>query len=239
MALLNARGAAWMLLATALGAALGACSFALDPDDLEARLIVVDTFVNDTHVADTTPDVAPDTTPETVEDTVVETVEDTTPEDTADTVEPVDVDVVEDTKPLREVVVHYSGESDVCQLNYFQGTLLDSCPETCPVNTGWSIKIDASASVGVGSFSWRFGATDLYTVTPTTATGPVVTLTLKLPSCDLLNGSSPTSGSITVELGVDGEARETYPSIRFFPTNTNSSSTCKNGSKGDCPDWTP
>ena len=224
MALLNALS---RLVAAASALVLGACSLVLDPDDLRAkRALDADTKVVDTSDASDASDTIELDTADTIElDTA-----DATELDTADTV----TDTGEpDTTIPREVIVHYSGEAPLsCTFDY-KVIPITNCPSSCPDNKGWNVVVDASDSTGVGAFNWRFGATDGYSVNPTQASGPRVTLTIGLPSCELIAGAGMGPGSIAVELSTDGGAFEPRSAIRWAVRSV-SASACT--SQGFCPE---
>ena len=192
-----------LLIRMALAAlALGGCSLVLDPDELRAELA--------TDVADT--------------------VDATTPDDTTDSAETV-VETAPETV-TTEIVVHYSGEAPTtCTFDY-QVQPVTSCPKSCPNGAGWRVVVDASQSVGVGAFNWRFAATDGYSVKPTQASGPRVTWTIELPDCALLAGAEMGPGSIAVELATDGGTFLPRSAIRWSVRSVSAAS-CT--SEGDCP----
>ncbi|MFO0751072.1 MAG: hypothetical protein U1F43_36165 [Myxococcota bacterium] len=228
MALLTpARGAA---LAALL---LGGCSLTLDPDDLRAELAAdakdgatTDVAASDGS-ADSLADVAPDTTEVASVETDTSVVADTN--DIADTTAVADSEAEVDTGPTQEIVLHYSGDGpDGCNLEY-QVVILTQCPQTCPAKGGWHLVVDASDSLGVGTFSWRFAATNLYTVTPTLASGARVELEVDVPGCELLSGTTVGPGAITVELSVDGGPYQQQRSLHWTTSSVPAASCHREG----------
>lgn len=209
---------AHVALAFGLCGALAACSVVLDPDQITARRAAAD------DAADTraTPDSA---SPDSVATT------DTTTPDTSDTGATATTlttapDAGPDT-PDRVIDVRYSGQNG-CTLG-FKSIPITNCPQACP-SGGWSLVFDASASVGVSTFAWRFDATDNYKITPDTATGARVTAKLDVPACELLAGAKVGPAKVLASLSVDGGPYTTTVTLDF---NVSQVTSCDGAN--DCP----
>lgn len=109
--------------------------------------------------------------------------------------------------PGAELIVRHSGENG-CTLSYRS---LLSCPTSCD----WQLVVDAGESRGVGSFAWRFSATGAYRVSPQTATGERVTLTLDTPACDPVVGVTVGPAKVLAEVSLDGGPYRIGASIDF------------------------
>lgn len=99
------------------------------------------------------------------------------------------------------VVVAHSG-AVACTFEYRIG--LTQCPERCGT---WRYVVDASQSVGVGSFAWSFEATGGFAVTPSSAAGARVELSVQVPEC-LVGGTDVRPFSIVARLSADGAPAE-------------------------------
>ncbi len=99
------------------------------------------------------------------------------------------------------IVVSHSGMVS-CTFEYRIG--LTQCPERCGT---WRYVVDASQSVGVGSFAWSFEATGGFAVTPSSAAGARVELSVQVPEC-LVGGTDVRPFSIVARLSADGAPAE-------------------------------
>jgi len=213
-------------LATLALAALPACSLVLDPDELTAELA---RDASDTDTADAPPIETNDTSdPDTSDPDTSDP--DTSDPDTSDP-DTTPADVAPDAaEPV--VVVRYSGGSPPsCTLDY-KLQLVTNCAQPCPNGATWTLVVDASESTGVDTFAWRFGATDGYGVSPTTASSARVDLTLTPPDCEIVAGSGMGPGSIAIELSVNGGDYEPLSPLRWSVRSV-AAAACT--SQGNCP----
>jgi len=124
-------------------------------------------------------------------------------------VEPSEVEVSDATEASDEgdgprVIVDHSGMVS-CTFAYRLD--LTQCPQSCGQ---WRYVVDASRSVGVGSFSWTFEATGGFSLSPAAVSRPRVELTLGVPEC-LVGGTDMRPFSIVARLSVDGAPAELVP----------------------------
>lgn len=97
-----------------------------------------------------------------------------------------------------ELVIAHTGQSG-CTLQY-RNAVATQCPTAC----GWELVFSADQSRGHAAFAWRFAATGSYRVSPETATGARVTVTLQPPSCELIPGTTVGPARVLADISPDG-----------------------------------
>jgi hypothetical protein len=113
-----------------------------------------------------------------------------------------DSDAASDTSDVPvgpAIVVRHSG-ANTCTFDFARSPT--QCPITCP-SAGWTYVVDASDSVGVGTFAWTFEVTGGYVLDKRSAAGPRVSLVISLPEC-LIGGGDVRPFTLIARLSVDG-----------------------------------
>lgn len=192
----------------------------------------------DVPLAEVSPDVPVSDAVDAVEEDAVDTVPSDTlpvdddaplpdgvaPSDSSDSTDPHDPSDAGPEPPVLRLV--HSGMNG-CVLDYYL-QFLTGCPKTC----GWQIALDATESTGVQSFTWRFSATNGYTVSPETASGPSPTVNVGFPSCTLLGGNDVGPARVLIEVRLNGGPFEIVSTVDF---GVRMVSSCPSSGQGACP----